>query len=89
MKNIKITIPIVIGICAILLLSLSSCNTGEYPKTTSKFVVTQIKPNKTNSTSIYLLEPIESMDLNMYSTWIVDSVGKFNAGDTLYFTKSN
>ena len=74
--------------CASLLLAvvLSACGNSDknFPTKPSKFIVTRIEPN-TKNTSIYLVEPIEKKDLNMNYTWVVDSVGKFNAGDTLSF----
>tara|TARA_R110000868_G_scaffold108627_1_gene296317 strand:- start:28 stop:291 length:264 start_codon:yes stop_codon:yes gene_type:complete len=70
----------------LLAVSFSACDSSDsrVPTTPSKFIVTRIQPN-TKTTSTYLVEPIEKQDLNMSSTWIVDSVGKFNAGDTLSF----
>ena len=76
------------GFFAYVLLAvvLSACGNSDknFPTTHSKFIVTRIEPN-TKTTSIYLVEPIEKQDLNMSHTWVVDSVGKFNAGDTLSF----
>ncbi len=70
----------------LLAVVLSSCGEEtKYPNSQSKFVVTRIEPNKMKGTSIYLVEPIGKMDLNMNHTWFVDSVGRFNAGDTLCF----
>ena len=70
----------------LLAVLLSACGNSDknFPTTPSKFIVTRIEPN-TKTTSIYLVEPIEKQDLNMNHTWVVDSVGKFNAGDTLSF----
>lgn len=77
-----------IGFFAYVLLAvvLSACDSSnrKFPTTPSKFIVTRIEPN-TKTTSIYLVEPIEKQDLNINYTWVVDSVGKFNAGDTLSF----
>lgn len=76
------------GFFAYVLLAvvLSACDNSDknLPTTPSKFIVTRIEPN-TKTTSIYLVEPIEKQDLNMNYTWVVDSIGKFNAGDTLSF----
>ena len=72
-------ILLISGMCFI------SCEESKFPETTSKFLVERIEPNKTKGTSLYLVRPIEQKDLNMSKTWIVDSVGKFNAGDTLSF----
>jgi hypothetical protein len=70
----------------LLAVVLSSCGEeNKFPNSQSKFVVTRIEPNKTKGTSIYLAEPIGKMDLNMSHTWFVDSIGRFNAGDTLCF----
>jgi hypothetical protein len=70
----------------LLAVVLSSCGEEtKFPNSQSKFIVTRIEPNKTKGTSIYLVEPIGKMDLNMSHTWFVDSIGRFNAGDTLCF----
>ena len=85
MKKFKIITKTAIAVYAMLAVVLSSCEESKFPTTPSKFVVEQIKPNKTNGTSIYLVRPIEQKDLNMSKTWFVDSVGRFNTGDTLSF----
>ena len=76
------------GFFAYVLLAvvLSACGNSDrnFPTKPSKFIITRIETN-TKTTSIYLVEPIEKQDLNMSHTWVVDSVGKFNAGDTLSF----
>lgn len=74
-----------IAVYAMLAILLSSCGESKFPETTSKFRVENIEPNKTKGTSIYLVSPIEQKDLNVRKTWFVDSVGRFNAGDTLSF----
>ena len=83
MKNRKIN-----GFFAYALLAvvLSACGNSDrnFPTKPSKFIITRIEPN-TKTTSIYLVEPTEKQDLKMNYTWVVDSVGKFNAGDTLSF----
>ena len=85
MKKFKISTAAAIAVYAMLAVVLSSCEESRFPETTSKFVVERIEPNKTKGTSIYLARPIEQKDLNMSKTWFVDSVGRFNAGDTLSF----
>lgn len=91
MKKFKISTKTAIAVYAMLAVVLSSCEESRYPETPSKFVVERIELNKTKGTSIYLVRPIEQKDLNMSKTWVpsltwvVDSVGKFNAGDTLSF----
>ena len=76
------------GFFAYVLLAvvLSACGNSDrnFPTKPSKFIITRIEPN-TKTTSIYLIEPTEKKDLKMNYTWVVDSVGKFNAGDTLSF----
>jgi hypothetical protein len=70
----------------LLVVVLSSCDVEtKFPNTQSKFVVKKIQTNKTKGTNLYLVEPIDKMDLNMKGTWFVDSVGRFNPGDTLSF----
>jgi len=83
MKKFKINKSAAIAVYAMLVVVLSSCEESRFPETPSKFVVKRIEPNKTKGTSIYLVIPIEKKDLNMNGTWFVDSVGRFNAGDTL------
>ena len=85
MKKFKISTVAAIAVYAMLAVVLSSCEESKFPETPSKFVVERIEPNKTKGTSIYLVRPIEKKDLNMSKTWFVDSVGRFNAGDTLSF----
>ena len=85
MKNFKISTAAAIAVYAMLTVVLSSCEESRFPETPSKFVVERIETNKTKGTSIYLVRPIEQKDLNMSKTWFVDSVGRFNAGDTLSF----
>lgn len=85
MKKFKISTISVIVVYTMLAIVLSSCEESMYPETPSKFVVERIEPNKTKGTSIYLVRPIEKKNLNMSKTWFVDSVGRFNAGDTLSF----
>jgi hypothetical protein len=85
MKKLKFTTKTAIAVYAMLAVVLSSCEESTFPETPSKFVVERIEPNKTKGTSIYLVRPIEKKDLNMSKTWFVDSVGRFNAGDTLSF----
>lgn len=85
MTKFKITTKTAIALYAMLSIVLASCYQSKFPETTSKFVVERIEPNKTKGTSIYLVRPIESKDLNASGTWFVDTTGKFNAGDTLSF----
>ena len=85
MKKLKFTTKTAIAVYAMLAVVLSSCDESKFPKTPSKFVVIQIRPNQTKGTSIYLVKPIEKKDLNMSKTWFVDSVGRFNTGDILSF----
>lgn len=73
-------------ICYTLLsITIVSCIKSEYPTTPSKFVIERIVANNTKGTSLYLASPIDKKDLNMSSSWFVDSTGKFNAGDTISF----
>lgn len=85
MTKFKISTVAAIAVYAILAVVLSSCEESKFPETPSKFIVERIEPNKTKGTSIYLVRPIEQKDLNMSKTWFVDSVGRFNTGDTLSF----
>lgn len=85
MENIKKNGFFAYVLLAILLSACGNSNV-KFPTTTSKFIVTRIQPN-TKTTSIYLVEPTETQDLNMHNTWIVDSIGKFNAGDTVSFQR--
>ena len=80
MSNRKINVFFTYVLLAVVLLSCDN----KFPTTPSKFIVTRIEVN-TKTTSIYLVEPTGKQNLNMNHTWIVDSIGKFNAGDTLSF----
>jgi hypothetical protein len=82
MKKFKISMVITY---AILVVALSSCEESKFPETPSKFIIDRIILNKTKGTSLYLVRPIEQKALNMSETWFVDSVGRFNAGDTIVF----
>jgi len=82
MKNIK---KISFLTYVLLAVVFSSCEKLKYPNTPSKFRVIQVKPNLTEGTSIYLVQPIDRQNLMMNETRFVDSVGKFNAGDTVSF----
>jgi hypothetical protein len=70
-----------------LLFASCSCDTSKFPKEPTHWRITIIKPN-TALTSLYYAEPINTMDLNAHSTWFVDSVWMYDAGDTIYFTSS-
>lgn len=86
---IKINTIVSIVMLAII---LSSCDgiTSEFPETPSKFIVNEIRPNKTSGTNIYLAIPLgDTKDLDVNSTWFVDSVGVFNVGDTISFQLVN
>lgn len=85
MKKFKLNTISAIAVYAMLTLVASSCKETTYPETPSKFVVERIQLNKTKGTCIYLVAPIETKDLTINKTWIVDSVGKFDVGDTLSF----
>lgn len=77
-------------ICISLMIMFYSCDDGIYPTTPSKFIIQQIKINKAKvkGTSAYFVTPIEVLDLNINSTWFIDSVGKFNVGDTVSFQRN-
>jgi len=72
----------------LLMIGFSSCESSEYPTEQTKWVIEQIKTNKTNKvngTTLYFAVPINPKDLNCNETWFVDSIGKFNPGDTVSF----
>jgi len=75
----------IIVLFVILIVVQFSCREDEYPETTTKFIVHKIVLNKKRGMDIYYAVPIERKDLNLNSTWFVDSVDKFNVGDTLSF----
>ena len=89
MKKLKFTTETAIAVYVMLAVVLSSCRESHFPETPSKFLVVQIQPNQTKGTSTYLVKPIDKKELNIRETWFVDSVGKFNAGDTLSFQHCN
>jgi hypothetical protein len=69
----------------ILLFASCSCDTSKFPKEPTRWRITLTKPN-TALTSLYYAEPVRTLDLSCHSTWFVDSVGKYDAGDTICFT---
>ena len=53
----------------LLAIVLSSCDVEtKFPNSQSKFLVKRIQTNKTKGTNLYLVEPIDKMDLNMNGT---------------------
>lgn len=86
------TLKFFLAVCAIVMLTIgfSSCGDGSFPTTTTKWLVLEIDQNKnSNETSLYLVRPLDVKNLNASSTWFVDSIGKFNVGDTLTFQLSS
>jgi hypothetical protein len=86
MKKILLIALAPLTILTISLITSCSNEEDNMPTTATKWRVEKIQPNA-KSTSAYLLMPIEKGDLNANYTWIIDSVGKFNAGDTLSFQR--
>jgi len=85
-RKVQISRLILAFASIILVVALTSCGESGYPENPSKWIVKKTEPHKSKKEmNIYLVSPIESLNLNMSSTWFVDSAGKFKAGDTLYF----
>ena len=61
---------------------LSSCE-SRYPTTPTKFIIEEITRNQIEGTNLYFIVPIRPQGLSTIPIWVVDSVGKFNVGDTL------
>ena len=84
MKKIKLSTIFAIVVYAILSVGIFACGKAEFPTIPTKFVVATIEQNE-RGTSLYYVYPIEKKNLNVNSTWFIDSVGKYNAGDTVCF----
>jgi len=84
----------ILSLILILSISLYSCRNGnndtQFPNTASKWKVVKIEPHTNNTKNLctYHVHPIENLNLNANSTWLVDSIGMFNIGDTLSFYKN-
>jgi len=67
---------------------ITSCDDGKISlaeaTTPSIWVISEISFCN-NTLSYYRLNPIRTSTLNMSSTWYLDSLGKFQVGDTLTF----
>lgn len=89
MKKLNFTTKTAIALYAMLMIFLSSCGNGKpnLPNCQSTWVVTKIKyENKVMA--IYRVETTDKTDLNISDTWLMDSIGKFEVGDTLVFRKN-
>ena len=81
--NLLLTIAV---ISVILMTGLSSCIHDDIPTEQSKWVIKTIRLNKKgNGTCIYFAFPICNMNLDVSRTFFVDSIGKYNTGDTIHF----
>jgi len=68
----------------LIVLALASCE-SKLPVQQTKFIVERI--DRGSTVSYYRLVSNKNENLNVSSTWICDSIGKFNTGDTLVFVK--
>lgn len=56
-------------------------------KNSTKFVVDKTVKYNDYSLTSYHVYPVDSSNLNVTDTWIQDTTGKFDTGDTLIFVK--
>jgi hypothetical protein len=78
----------IIMVILMLVTLITSCGKSELPITPSKWVIDRVDIH-TNGMAFYKANPIEHKDLNVNYTWFVDSIGKFNTGDTISFQLSH
>lgn len=81
MNKLKITI-------VLFYLLLTSCENrmGRYPNSQCTWVVTTIKHHNKVMSS-YWMTTTDTTDYATNSTWVMDSIGKFEVGDTVVFNK--
>ena len=80
---------IIMGKISLILVSvlLFSCGENNFKnKGRSTWIVDKIE-NESQTTSTYFARTTDTTDLAEYNTWFTDSVGAFQVGDTLSFTK--
>ncbi len=79
MKNLLILLTLIIGLCSCRneTLHVNKCN---------RFFVEQIEKSRTNGMCEYSLWDHWDFTYEVNGIWITDSIGKFDIGDTVYFT---
>ena len=68
-----------------LVMTMLSCDTS-FPNTQSTWVVSKIEYQR-EFMSTYFLITTDNTNLNVGSTWMMDSIDKFEVGDTVVFSK--
>ena len=89
MKKLKISTVAAIAVYAMLAVVLSSCGDCErnFPNCQSTWVVTKVE-HENKVMASYRVETTDTTDFNTSNTWLMDSIGKFEIGDTLVFSKN-
>ena len=75
----------IILLCVMLVMTMLSCDTS-FPNTQSTWVVSKIEYQR-EFMSTYFLITTDNTNLNVGSTWMMDSIDKFEVGDTVVFSK--
>ena len=90
MKKFKISTLTAIAVYSILTVILSSCEDGKknFPNCQSTWVVTKVE-HENKVMASYRIETTDKTDFNTSNTWLMDSIGKFEIGDTLVFSKNH
>lgn len=66
----------------------ASCTTIKLPTTKTQFIVERIVVSNDGKTAYYFVHPINDDDLNCNETWFCDTVGVYQKGDKLSFSKT-
>lgn len=85
MKKFKIITIVIIALVAVI---ISSCgDNSNFPNCQSTWVVTRVE-HENKVMAVYKLETTDRTEFNTKDTWTMDSIGKFEIGDTLVFGKN-
>ena len=88
MKKLKFTTKTAIALSTLLVavIFLCGCNDGTMPNSKSEWVIEKVEhENKVMAT--YYCSTLDKTALNTSNTWFMDSIGKFEIGDTVCWAK--
>lgn len=87
MRKLKFTTKPAIALSTLLVaVILCGCNGGKSPNSQSEWVIEKVEhENKVMAT--YHCLTLDKTDLNTSNTWFMDSIGKFEIGDTVCWAK--
>jgi hypothetical protein len=89
MKKFKTSTLVTVILYIIIVVTISSCgDVINFPNYQSTWVVTKVE-HENKVMASYRVETTDTTDLNVSSTWLMDSIGKFGIGDTLVFSKKS